>query len=104
SQVIDPGRFKWTDDDWAGVRIKGQIIYEMHVGTFTREGTWEQAADQLEELADLGITIIEVLPAHEFPGRFGWGYDGVDLFAPTRLYGMPDDFRRFVDRAHALGV
>ncbi|HKP88181.1 MAG TPA: malto-oligosyltrehalose trehalohydrolase [Blastocatellia bacterium] len=104
SQVIDPTKFKWTDDDRAGVRLAGQVIYEMHVGTFTREGTWGSAMGELEELADLGITVIEVMPVHEFPGRFGWGYDGVDLFAPTRLYGTPDDFRRFVDRAHALGV
>ena len=80
------------------------VIYEMHVGTFTPEGSWEAAARELPELAELGITCIELMPVAEFPGRFGWGYDGVDLFAPTRLYGRPDDFRRFVDRAHALGI
>ena len=77
----------------------------MHVGTFTPEGTWAAAAAaSCRELADLGVTALEVMPVAEFPGRFGWGYDGVDLFAPTRLYGTPDDFRRFVDRAHALGL
>ena len=76
----------------------------MHIGTFTREGTWEAAGRELPELAALGITVLEVMPVADFPGRFGWGYDGVDLFAPTRLYGTPDDFRRFVDRAHAVGL
>ena len=72
----------------------GQVIYEMHVGTFTPEGTWAAAAAQLPELARLGVTVLEVMPVADFPGRFGWGYDGVDLFAPTRLYGAPDDLRR----------
>ena len=75
----------------------------MHIGTFTREGTWEAAAGELDALRELGITCIEVMPVAEFPGRFGWGYDGVDLFAPSHLYGTPDDFRRFVDAAHGPG-
>ncbi len=104
SQVIDPRSFAWTDDLWKGVRIEGQVIYEMHIGTFTREGTWEAATRELKELADLGVTVIEVMPVHEFPGSFGWGYDGVDLYAPVHLYGEPDDFRRFVDQAHAHGL
>ena len=83
---------------------KGQVIYEMHVGTFTRPGTWEAAACELETLAGLGITVLEVMPVADFTGLFGWGYDGVDLYAPTRLYGTPDDFRRFVDRAHRTGL
>jgi maltooligosyltrehalose trehalohydrolase len=102
--MIDPRRFAWTDFAWPGVSLEGQVIYEMHVGTFTPEGTWQAALDRLPELARLGITVLEVMPVADFPGRFGWGYDGVNLFAPTRLYGAPDDFRRFVDRAHALGV
>ena len=104
SQVVDPSGFEWTDRDWKGIGRDGQVIYEMHVGTFTPEGTWEAAARELPELAELGITVIEVMPVAEFPGRFGWGYDGVDLFAPYHLYGAPDDFRRFVDRAHAAGI
>jgi maltooligosyltrehalose trehalohydrolase len=104
SQVIDPSRFHWSDQNWRGGPLPGQVIYEMHVGTFTREGSWQAAARELEELAGAGITMIEVMPVAEFPGRFGWGYDGVDLFAPTRLYGEPDDFRSFVDRAHAVGI
>jgi maltooligosyltrehalose trehalohydrolase len=104
SAVVDPSTFPWTDHGWRGVGLKGQVLYEMHVGTFTPAGTWEAAARELPELARAGITVIELMPVADFPGRFGWGYDGVDLFAPTRLYGEPDDFRRFVDRAHALGL
>ncbi len=104
SQVIDPSAFRWTDSAWKGCSLEGQIIYEMHVGTFTREGTWEAARRELPELASLGVTVIEVMPVAEFPGRFGWGYDGVDFFAPTRLYGRPDEFRRFVDDAHRAGI
>jgi len=104
SCVVDPTRFEWTDSRWPGVKLKGQIIYEMHVGTFTREGTWRAAAEQLAELARIGITVIEMMPIADFPGKFGWGYDGVDLFAPTHLYGTPDDLRAFVNRAHSLGM
>ncbi len=104
TRIVDPGTFSWTDGGWPGVSHEGQVIYEMHIGTFTPEGTWAAAAAQLPHLAELGVTLLEVMPVADFPGRFGWGYDGVNLFAPTRLYGEPDDFRRFVDRAHALGL
>lgn len=104
SQVVDPGQFRWSDANWRGVRREGQVIYEMHFGTFTPEGTYAAAAEQLGELAALGVTVIEVMPLADFPGRFGWGYDGVCLFAPTRLYGNPDDLRRFIDRAHGHGL
>jgi maltooligosyltrehalose trehalohydrolase len=104
SELVDPGAFRWTDRRWPGVRRAGQVIYEMHVGTFTREGTWAAAAGELPALAALGVTVIEMMPVADFPGRFGWGYDGVSLFAPTRLYGSPDDLRRFVDAAHAAGL
>jgi maltooligosyltrehalose trehalohydrolase len=104
SQVVDPGSFHWADNDWQGVGVEGQVLYEMHVGTFTRAGTWASAERELRPLADLGVTCLEVMPVADFAGRFGWGYDGVNFFAPTRLYGSPDDFRRFVDRAHALGM
>ena len=104
SQIVDPAAFRWTDDGWRGTSREGQVVYEMHVGTFTEAGTWAAAAAELTALAQLGITVIEVMPIAEFDGRFGWGYDGVDLFAPTHLYGLPDDFRRFVDAAHAVGV
>jgi maltooligosyltrehalose trehalohydrolase len=104
SMIVNPQAFRWSDDNWQGVPRHGQVIYEMHVGTFTPEGTWQAAAEQLGALADLGITIVEMMPIADFAGRFGWGYDGVDLYAPTRLYGTPDDLRAFVDRAHALGL
>ncbi|HEV8062055.1 MAG TPA: malto-oligosyltrehalose trehalohydrolase [Gemmataceae bacterium] len=104
SQIIDAKAFHWTDGSWDGAALERQVIYEMHIGTFTPQGTWAGAIDQLEELAAIGITVVEVMPVADFPGNFGWGYDGVNLFAPTRLYGSPDDMRRFVDRAHALGM
>jgi len=104
SEIVDPSTFAWSDTQWAGVRPDGQVLYELHVGTFTREGTWRAAMNELPALADLGVTVIEMMPVAEFAGRFGWGYDGVDLYAPTHLYGRPDDLRAFVDRAHALGV
>jgi maltooligosyltrehalose trehalohydrolase len=86
------------------VKLRGQVIYEMHIGTFTRQGTWAAAAEKLATLAEVGITVLEVMPVADFPGRFGWGYDGVNMFAPTRLYGTPDDFRRFIDTAHGLNL
>jgi maltooligosyltrehalose trehalohydrolase len=104
SAIVNPAAYRWTDADWRGVERCGQVLYEMHVGTFTPEGTWRAAARELEALVDVGITVIEMMPVAEFPGRFGWGYDGVNLYAPTRLYGVPDDLRAFVDRAHALGL
>ena len=104
SAAIDPSSFAWTDRQWRGLGVEGHVIYELHVGTFTPAGTWAAAADQLPALADLGITVIEMLPIADFAGRFGWGYDGVCLYAPTRLYGTPDDLRAFVDRAHAFGM
>lgn len=104
SQVIDPRAFSWKDSAWAGLRTEGQVLYEMHVGTFTRQGDWRSAAAELPELAGLGITVIELMPVAEFPGRFGWGYDGVDFFAPSHLYGAPEDLRAFIDKAHAHGI
>lgn len=104
SMVVDPSAFRWTDADWHGIEPERRVLYELHVGTFTREGTWPAAMAELGALAELGVTLVEVMPVADFAGRFGWGYDGVNLFAPTHLYGEPDDFRRFVDRAHALGL
>lgn len=104
SCTVDPTQFQWTDSRWPGITLKGQVIYEMHIGTFTKEGTWRAASEQLEELARIGIRVIEMMPVADFPGRFGWGYDGVNLFAPGHLYGPPDDLRSFIDRAHSLGL
>lgn len=104
SEIIDPAAFDWCDAAWSGVSLPGQVLYELHVGTFTTQGTWAAAEVELPELAHAGITVVEVMPIADFDGRFGWGYDGVAPFAPTRLYGRPDDFRRFVDRAHSMGI
>ncbi|MFL6536616.1 MAG: malto-oligosyltrehalose trehalohydrolase [Chthoniobacterales bacterium] len=104
SAVIDAQTFRWTDREWRGVKMRGQVLYEMHIGTFTKVGTWRAAISELPELASTGITTIEMMPVAEFAGEFGWGYDGVDLFAPTRNYGTPDDLRAFVDAAHASGI
>jgi maltooligosyltrehalose trehalohydrolase len=104
SEIVDPTTYVWKDADWRGLTLRGRVISEIHIGTFTEAGTWRAAAERLPLLADAGIDVLEVMPVAEFPGRFGWGYDGVDLFAPTRLYGNPDDMRAFVDAAHALGM
>lgn len=104
SQVVDATAFPWTDDQWRGPPERNRVLYEMHIGTFTPEGSYRAAAAQLPELAKLGITVIELMPVAEFDGRFGWGYDGVALFAPYHHYGTPDDLRHFVDRAHAAGL
>lgn len=104
SKIVDPTTYPWNDDAWHGVSLRGSVIYEMHVGTFTAEGTYDAARRQLRELAGVGINLIELMPLAEFPGRFGWGYDGVGMFAPSHRYGEPDDLRRFIDAAHASGI
>jgi len=105
SQIINPNKFNWTDHEWKGITEKDQVIlYEFHVGTFTEEGTWQAAAEKLPYLRGLGVTLLEMMPIAEFPGKFNWGYDGVDLFAPTRNYGTPDDLRSFINEAHHLGL
>lgn len=104
SEVVAPDSFAWTDQGWRGIGPRGQVLYEMHIGTFTPEGTYAAAQQHLPYLKDLGITVLELMPVNEFNGPFGWGYDGVNLFAPTRLYGTPDALKQFMDRAHAIGL
>ena len=104
STVIDHQKFAWTDKDWRGISIRGQVIYELHIGTFTPGGTYESAKEKLPLLKELGVTVIEVMPVACFPGEFGWGYDGVNLYAPYARYGAPDGFRGFVDYAHSIGL
>lgn len=104
SQVVDPAAFKWTDAAWTGVPLERLVLYELHVGTFTPEGTFLAAAARLPELAALGITAIELMPLADFPGARNWGYDGVAPFAPARCYGQPDDLRTLVNEAHRLGL
>jgi maltooligosyltrehalose trehalohydrolase len=104
SQVVDPSTFEWTDHDWCVPTLEDLIIYELHVGTFTPDGTFDGVADRLDYLADLGVTAIELMPVGDFPGGHNWGYDGVALFAPARCYGTPDSLRALVDAAHRRGL
>src|ERR1044071_3551635 len=103
-RVSCPATFHWTADSWAGVHPVRHVVYELHIGTFTAAGTYAAAAERLSDLVDVGVTIVEVMPIAEFTGAFGWGYDGVDWFAPFHHYGSCDDLRAFVNRAHALGL
>ena len=104
SEVIDPKRFEWNDDDWLGIAKRDLIVYELHVGSFTEPGTYLAAIAKISELAKLGITAIELLPLAQTPGRWNWGYDGVNFFAPRNTYGTPDDLRALVDACHAAGL
>ena len=103
SEVVDPA-FPWTDDDFPGIGARGRVVYELHVGTFTAEGTWQAARARLPELERLGVTVLEIMPVSEFPGARGWGYDSVLWFAPYHHYGRPEDMRAFVDDAHRCGL
>ncbi|HEY1920200.1 MAG TPA: malto-oligosyltrehalose trehalohydrolase [Streptosporangiaceae bacterium] len=104
SRVVDHEAFEWRDAGWRGVALPGAVLYELHVGTFSAEGTFEAAIAHLDHVADLGVDAIELLPVAEFSGDRGWGYDGVDLFAPHHAYGGPDGLKRLVDAAHARGL
>ena len=104
SQVIDPHDFTWSDADWPGEPRDGLVFYELHVGTFTPEGTFQAAAERLSWLAELGTTAVVLMPVSDFPGGRNWGYDGVAPFAPARCYGAPNDLRTFVDTAHRVGL
>jgi maltooligosyltrehalose trehalohydrolase len=104
SEVIDPDSFVWQDDSWRGRRWEEAVIYEMHVGAFTADGTFAAAIDRLDYLAELGITAIELMPVADFPGRCNWGYDGVLPFAPDSTYGRPEDLKEFVQSAHSRGL
>lgn len=104
SMVIDPTVFEWTDQTWSSPGSSELIIYELHVGTFTTEGTFRSAISRLDHLARLGVNAIELMPLADFPGNRNWGYDGVMLYAPARAYGTPDDLRALVDAAHARGL
>jgi maltooligosyltrehalose trehalohydrolase len=100
SEVIDPRDFRWTDVDWIGRPWEEAIIYELHIGTFTEEGTFKAAAAKLDHLVALGITAIQIMPIADFYGKFNWGYDGVMWFAPDSSYGRPEDLKALVDAAH----
>ncbi len=104
SEVIDPGGFPWSDGGWQPPNVADLVLYECHIGTLTPEGTFDAAIGELPRLRDLGLSALEVMPVASFPGRWGWGYDGVNLFAPFAGYGGPEGFRRFVDAAHGAGI
>jgi maltooligosyltrehalose trehalohydrolase len=104
SEVVDPCAYLWQDDDWRGRPWEECILYELHVGAFTAEGTFRAAIDKLDLLVELGVTAIELMPVADFPGARNWGYDGVLLFAPDSSYGRPEDLKALVDAAHAKGL
>ena len=104
SEVVDPDAFVWTDDAWRGVALPDFVIYEIHVGTFTPEGTFDAAAARLHALVALGVTAVELMPVASFPGRRNWGYDGVHLYAPQHSYGGVESLKRFVNAAHTHGL
>jgi maltooligosyltrehalose trehalohydrolase len=104
SEVVDPGNFMWTDAGWNGRLWEESVIYELHIGTFTSQGTFQAAIERLDWLVALGITAIEIMPVADFPGKRNWGYDGVLLFAPDSSYGRPEDFKALIDAAHRKGI
>ena len=104
SRVVDLGAFHWTDGTWAGFPVEDYVLYELHVGTFTPEGTFEGAIAKLPYLRELGVTAVELMPVAEFPGARNWGYDGVQLYAPQSTYGGPEGLRRLVDACHHHGL
>jgi maltooligosyltrehalose trehalohydrolase len=104
SRVVDHARFRWTDKNWQARPLASAIIYELHIGTFTPEGTFTAAIQKLPYLLELGVTHIEIMPVNEFSGPWGWGYDGVDLYAPHHQYGEPDDLKRLVNVCHEQGM
>ncbi|HWA96562.1 MAG TPA: malto-oligosyltrehalose trehalohydrolase [Terracidiphilus sp.] len=104
SQVVNPCAFSWSDADWTGINRENLVLYELHVGTFTPEGTFTAATQKLPYLRNLGVTAIELMPIADFPGSRNWGYDGVSLYAPAHCYGTPDELRTLIDTAHRLGL
>ncbi len=104
SRTYDHSAFRWTDERWRGGALHGSVIYEMHVGTFTAEGTLDAAVGRLDHLRDLGVHAVELMPVAAFPGRHGWGYDGINLWAVHEPYGGPDGLKRFVDACHDRGL
>ncbi len=104
SEIVDPAAFSWTDNEWRGLDLREYVIYELHVGAFTPEGTFDSALAKLEHLKGLGITVVEVMPIAAFPGERDWGYDGVSPYAVQVSYGGPDGFKRFIDAAHRNGL
>ena len=104
SRVVDHTAFPWTDEGWRGAHLPSAVVYELHVGTFTPEGTFDAVITRLDHLVSLGVDVVELLPVNQFAGNRGWGYDGVDLYAPHHGYGGPDGLKRLVDACHGRGI
>src|SRR6185436_12855957 len=104
SEIVDPSRYAWSDQGWRGTDLSRAVIYELHVGTVTSDGTFAAVTERVPYLRDLGVTVIELMPVGDFPGERNWGYDVAAWFAPARCYGRPDDLRRLVDAAHQHGL
>jgi maltooligosyltrehalose trehalohydrolase len=104
SRAVDHTAFRWTDQLWRGVRLEGSVLYELHVGTFTADGTFDAATQRLDHLVELGVDAVELLPCNAFAGRWGWGYDGVAWYAVHDPYGGPEGLKRFVDACHSRGI
>src|SRR5690606_16543353 len=104
TRVYDQDAYPWRDAGWPGRSLPGSVVYELHVGTFTEEGTFAAAAERLDHLVDLGVDVVELLPVHGFPGRRGWGYDVAAPFAVHEPYGGPDGLKAFVDACHRAGL
>src|SRR5215213_6099743 len=104
SRTLDHSAFKWTDRSFQAPPLSSGVVYELHVGTFTPEGTFDAVIDRIPHLVELGVTHVELMPVAEFPGEWGWGYDGVGLYAPHHSYGGPDGLKRLVNALHEAGL
>src|SRR5579864_8768371 len=104
SQLVDHASFAWSDSGWRGFPLREAVMYELHIGTFSPEGSFSAAIEHLDHLVALGVNAVELMPVAEFAGARGWGYDGVDLFAPHSAYGGPDGLKQLVDACHAHGL
>src|SRR5258708_14845787 len=104
SRIVDPNGFAWSDEDWTGISLQDYIIYELHTGTFTTDGTFEATISKIPYLKKLGITALELMPVAEFPGNRNWGYDGVNLYAPHSAYGGPSGLKQLVNACHRAGL
>jgi len=104
TEIVDPEKFAWTDPAWRGIPLRDYVIYELHIGTFTPQGTFDAAIAKLPYLKKLGVTVLEIMPVAAFPGTRNWGYDGVSPYAVQASYGGPEGLKRLVNAAHAIGL
>jgi maltooligosyltrehalose trehalohydrolase len=100
SKLVDHSAFQWSDAGWQARPLSSGVVYELHIGTYTKAGTFLAAIEKLDHLVELGITHVEIMPVNEFSGSWGWGYDGADLYAPHHNYGTPEDFKALINACH----